>query len=146
VLAGSILQIAYTGIKKYRLSESVSPRCLELNVKASTTGAVFCVGRNVKNIPLGLLIYAGRIQYNHWEEGEPANPIARAVFGGLRTAYLNDQHFDLGYVLDYPIPRAVSHYIIRFELGWLSYDEYISDMTSVLPPLTQAHAARDQAP
>ena len=69
VLSGSILQIAYTGIKKYGHPMTISPRCQELNVKASTPGAAFCVGRLVRNIPLGLLIYAGRIQYNHWEEG-----------------------------------------------------------------------------
>lgn len=140
VLAGSILQIAYTGIKKYRLPENLPPRCLELNVRASTAGAAFCIGRTVNNIPLGLLIYAGRIQYNHWEKGEPSNSIAHQVFEALRSAYRNDPHFDLGYALDYPTPRPVGHYIVRFELDWISYDEYINDMTSILPP--QARAAQ----
>lgn len=134
VLSGSILQIAYTGIKKYGRSTSVSPRCLELNVKVSTLGAAFCVGRLVKNIPLGLLIYSGRIQYNHWEEGEPSNPIARQIFRELVSSYSNDQDFDLGYVLDYPSPRPVSHYIVRLELGWRSYQEYLDDMITMLPP------------
>jgi hypothetical protein len=135
VLSGSILQIAYTGIKKYGYPVTVSPRCLDLNVKASTSGTVFCVGRLVKNIPLGLLIYAGRIQYNHWEEGEPSNPIARQVFRELSTAYSDDQDFDLGYVLNYPTPRPVSHYILSLELGWSSYQQYLEDMIAILPPV-----------
>jgi len=143
-LSGSILQIAYTGIKKYGQSRTVSPRCLELNVKASTPGAVFCVGRPVRNIPLGLLIYAGRIQYNHWEEGEPSNPIAQQVFRELAASYSDDQDFDLGYVLDYPASRPVSHYIVRLELGWLSYQQYIEDMTTILP-LTN-HSAKYGGP
>ncbi|MBI3373739.1 MAG: hypothetical protein HY017_18605 [Betaproteobacteria bacterium] len=133
-LSGSILQIAYMGIKRFGQLTISSARCQELNVKASTPGSVFCVGRLVRNIPIGLLIYAGRIQYNHWEEGEPSNLIARQVFRELAISYSDDQDFDLGYVLDYLAPRPVSHYIVNLELGWRSYQTYLEDMISILPP------------
>ena len=132
-LAGSILQIAYAGLKQYSKPPSISPRCSELMVRPGTQASSFCVGRLVRNIPIGLLIYAGRIQYNHWEEGELENPIARQVFRELVISYHGDPHFDLGYVLDYPVPRPVSHNIIRLELGWRTYDDYVRDMTQLLP-------------
>ena len=71
-LAGSMLQVAYSGVKRYSPATTVSQRCSELNVKAGTTAARFCLGGEIKGIPEGLLIYAGRIQYNHWEDGEPS--------------------------------------------------------------------------
>jgi hypothetical protein len=103
-------------------------------VKPASKIASFCVGRLVKNIPIGLLIYAGRTQYNHWEEGELVNTVARQVFVDLVASYKNDHDFDLGYVLDYPAPRPVAHYIIRLELGWRAYTEYVNDMNELLIP------------
>jgi hypothetical protein len=132
-LAGSILQIAYSALKQYPSGATVTPQFSNLGVKGVNPQPAFCVGRLVRNIPLGLLIYAGRIQYNHWEEGEPTNSVARQVFRELVVAYKDDPGFDLGYVLDYPAPRPVSHHIVRLELGWRSYDAYLQDMSQLLP-------------
>ena len=131
-LAGSILQIAYSALKQYPSGATVNPQFLNLGVKRVNPQPAFCVGRLVRNIPIGLLIYAGRIQYNHWEEGEPINPVARQVFRELAVAYKDDPGFDLGYVLDYPAPRPVSHHIVRLELGWRTYDAYLQDMSQLL--------------
>lgn len=111
---------------------TVSPRCSELGVKDASAGATFCIGRDIKGIPEGLLIYAGRIQYNHWEEGEPSNPVALQVFNELVHAYYNNQSFDMVYVLNYPKHRPVSHYIIKLELGWHTPNDYIASMESML--------------
>ncbi|MCK4436113.1 hypothetical protein KAU87_04805, partial [Candidatus Bathyarchaeota archaeon] len=81
---------------------------------------------------IGLLIYAGRIQYNHWEEGKPTNEVAKRIFDELVAAYYDNSHFDMVYVLDYPSPRPVSNYVLRLELGWRTYEDYESDMTSML--------------
>ena len=132
-LAGSILQIAYSALKQYHSGATAKPQFLDLDVARVNPQPAFCVGRIVKNIPIGLLIYAGRIQYNHWEEGEPSNPVARQVFRELSVAYKDDPGFDLGYVLDYPAPRPVPHHIVRLELGWRTYDAYLQDMMELLP-------------
>lgn len=131
-LAGSMLQVAYIGIKRHSPATSISQVCSNLNVKPGTTAAKFCLGKEIKGIPAGLLIYAGRIQYNHWEEGEPSNPVVRDVFRELVHAYSANQHFDMAYVLDYPGPRPVSHYIVRLELGWMTYDDYLANMKELL--------------
>ena len=132
-LAGSILQIAYSALKQYPSGAVVTPQFSNLGVNRVNPQPAFSVGRLVRNIPIGLLIYAGRIQYNHWEEGEPTNPVARQIFRELVVSYKDDSGFDLGYVLDYPAPRPVPHHVIRLELGWRSYDAYLQDMSQLLP-------------
>jgi len=131
-LAGSVLQIAYIGVKRNSQDPPIGPECSKFDVAPGTTAAAFCLGRNIKGIPEGLLIFAGRIQYNHWEEGEPDRSVAQKVFRELVHIYYNDQNFDMAYVLDYPSPRPVTHYIVRLELGWKTYDDYESSMRSML--------------
>jgi hypothetical protein len=131
-LAGSILQVAYNWLKQYSPGPNDSIPFSKFNVKRGKDVEKFCVGRQVHGIPIGLLIYAGRIQYNHWEEGLPKNTVAQTVFNELIMAYYNDMSFDMAYELDYPIPRPIAHYIIRLELNWRTYDDYITDMQSLL--------------
>ena len=57
--------------------------------------------------------------------------MARQVFRELVHAYSTNQHFDMAYVLDYPSPRPVSHYIVRLELGWKTYDDHVISMRSL---------------
>ena len=84
------------------------------------------------DVPIGLLIYSGRIQYNHWEEGEPGNKVTRNVFRHLLDAYYENPMFDLAYELEYPSTRPVSHYIVRIELNWKTYNHYLEDMRTML--------------
>ncbi len=132
ILAGSILQVANTAIKMYSPGGQLTEQCKSLGVSEGSPLAKMCVGREVHNIPIGLLIYAGRIQYNHWEEGEPANNVAKNVFRHLISDYYDDVSFDMAYELDYPQTRPVSHYIVRLELNWKSFDDYSKDMKSIL--------------
>lgn len=132
-LAGSILQIAYSGIKVYSPNKTISKRCKELGVTMKCKSALpFCLGKEVKGIPEGLIIYTGRIQYNHWEEGMPNNSVAKKVFRELAQSYYDNPHFDLVYELNYPNNLPVSHYIIRLELGWHNYEDYLVTIRSLL--------------
>jgi len=126
-LSGSILQIAFMAIKKFSTSGNVTRQCKLFGVKTNS----YCVGREVHNIPIGLLIYAGRIQYNHWDEGKLTNPVVRKVFDHLYSTYNDDQSFDMAYDLNYPQPRPVSHYIVRHELNWKTMDDYSKDMNDI---------------
>jgi hypothetical protein len=131
-LCGSIAQVAYMAINQFSQKVAVDPECAALSVTAGSKAAKFCLGRRVHGIPLGLLVYAARVQYNHWDEGMPSNPVPRAVFDALYRHYANDLSFDLAYVLDWPAPRPVAHYVIRHELRWMAYNDYISDMRQAL--------------
>jgi hypothetical protein len=133
-LAGSLLQVAYNCLKQYSPGPDDPNVCAKFRVRSDTDAAKCCLGRQVHGIPIGLLIYAGRVQYNHWEDGEPSNAMAKTVFDELLKAYYDDVTFDLAYELDLPAPRPVAHYIVLIELKWRSYDDYISDMHSLLRP------------
>jgi len=100
VLAGSIIQVAYTGIKEYSKNRVISDTANQLGVSERSAALPFAIGREVHGIPIGLLIYAVRIHYNHWEEGKLSNSVANAVFQKLQYAYMDSPTFDLGYVFD----------------------------------------------
>ena len=120
MLAGAILQVAHKALEEFSTNDTVSPSAASLNVSLGSFHARFAVGREVHGIPTGLLVYAWRIQYNHFEEGRPKNPVARAVFDALLAHYYDDMTFDMAYELEWPAPRPVSHYILRHELRWFS--------------------------
>src|ERR1700730_6522446 len=65
-LSGALLQIAATGIRMYSSNGQVPMECADLRLGNSQTA--FCVGRLVRGVPLGLIIYAGRNQYNHFDD------------------------------------------------------------------------------
>jgi hypothetical protein len=132
VLAGSILQVAYMALKTYSADPGDISTYSKYGIQNGSTVGKFCLGRQVHGIPIGLLIYAGRVQYNHWEDGEPSHVVAKIVFRELIRAYYDDTNFDMAYELNYPTFRPVSHYIVRLELGWRTYEDYESDMRSLL--------------
>jgi len=132
MLAGSILQVAHKALEEFSTNSTVPPSAAALGVSATSPHVRFSVGREVHGIPTGLLIYAGRIQYNHYEEGRPKNRIACTVFEALLNHYYSDMTFDMAYQLEWPAPRPVSHYIGRHELKWFSSADYLMDMRAML--------------
>jgi hypothetical protein len=131
-LAGSILQVAYLGLKQNSPGPDDAAACAKFSIQSGSAVERFCRGRQVHGIPIGLLIYAGRVQYNHWEDGEPSGTVAKSVFQELIWAYYDNLSFDMAYELNYPSARPVSHYIVRLELNWRSYDDYLTDMKTLL--------------
>lgn len=135
VISGSILQIACKAIELYSnntecddsfvyLYEGCKPRTKEKLVK-------FAIGRAVRNVPAGLIIYAGRNQYNHLEEQGDLRKINRNIFEALA------KNHDYGDFLDPPFDldnESIISYSsnIRSLLSWDSYSKYISDMKSLL--------------
>lgn len=132
IICGTIIQVAYTGIIQYSSNYIVPENCKDFGVSISSPKSRFCIGREVHGIPIGLIIYAARVQYNHWEEGYPTNPTAKAVFGLLNSVRFSDPWNDLVYQLDWPITRPVTHHIVRLELGWRTYEDYLADMTDMI--------------
>ena len=131
-LAGSVLQVAFNCLKQHSPGPDDESICSKFGVRNGTTAEKLCLGREVHGIPIGLLIYAGRVQYNHWEDGQPSSVVAQAVFRELIMAYYGDTSFDMAYELEYPVPRPIAHYIVRLELNWRTYDDYITDIRFLL--------------
>lgn len=133
MLCGGIAQVAYVAIKEYSQNNSIdADDSKDFSISPKANVVKFCIGRRVHGIPLGLLVYAARIQYNHWEDGTPENPVAKAVFRKLYEHNRTNPMFDLAYMLNWPIHRPVTHYVIRGEMGWRSYDHYINDIREML--------------
>lgn len=132
-LYGSILHIAYMGIRLYSKNKAV-PSEFSSIIKPGTNAVPFCIGRPVRDIPIGLIIYAGRNQYNHWDEECLKDPVNKWVFNilatkrGIRGAEkIREPAFDLS-------NKMIQIYSsnVAFILGWDNYDKYLADMKNLL--------------
>jgi hypothetical protein len=152
VIAGSILQIAYVAIAKYgspgTKSTNVAKFESEINKlikenpskvrwkkkRAFELPSKFCVGRDLDLLPLGMVVYAGRNQYNHFFEGNRLSVENELVFNHLHALYPNPRKG-----LSFEIrPNKLFSYSILAALGWidrpneLGYVAYNKDICDVL--------------
>ena len=127
-LCGSILQVAGKALEVYG-TNNVIPTGLPTTVKSHF--AKFCVGRPIRTVPLGLVIYAARNQHTHFNDDGLREP-SSSVFNLLATAHrfgpgIVDPAFDL------KNDRLLSYASnISSLLDWRSYEQYIADMRSML--------------
>jgi hypothetical protein len=132
IVAGSILQVAYTAIRLHSTNTRIPDEAAAIGVTEGHASVAFSIGRLIHEIPIGLIIYAGRIQYNHWEDGEPWNKVAREILREVYLVHSSNPLFDLAYDLEFPSPKPVSHYLMRLELKWHGYSEFKSDILEML--------------
>ncbi len=136
-LCGALLQIAQKALECYSGNAFVPPS-LAAVVKAGT--AKYCVGRLVRGLPLGIIIYAARNQHAHFNEGSLNEPSA-TVFEQLTTAHehaatvaFRDQAFDL------QNPGVVSYAAnVTALIGWRDYDAYYADLRAMLGISQEPH-------
>ena len=129
-LCGSVLQIAATGIRLYSTNATI-PKSFSEVIKPESLAARYCVGRELRDVPLGLIVYAGRNQYNHLDDGELREPNS-TIFERLATRHnygvgIRDPAFDLREDLVWNYASNVTSLI-----GWRGYDAYEGDMRSML--------------
>jgi hypothetical protein len=84
------------------------------------------------NIATGLIIFAGRNQYNHWDE-DWSHPTTREIFNALSRAFWNIPLSDLAFELGNPTIPIYAYEILVTALGWDSYKKYLREMTELLP-------------
>ncbi|NOS78980.1 MAG: hypothetical protein HOP35_13640 [Nitrospira sp.] len=131
-LCGCVLQIAATGIQWFSHNRAV-PADFGSVIKPSSKAVPFCVGRRVRMVPIGLIIYAGRNQFAHLDENSLREPNL-TVFERLATKHgystdpaVRDPAFDLR-----------NEYLINFSsnvtalIDWRSYDQYAKDMSAII--------------
>lgn len=129
-LCGAVLQVAGKALEMYGQNRSL-PGGLPDAVKP--VHAPFCVGRVVRTLPLGLIVYAARNQHTHFNDDSLREP-SRSIFARLATGHgygngedIVDPAFDLGN------PRLVSYAAnVTALIGWRSYDAYLADMQVML--------------
>ncbi|MAK55406.1 MAG: hypothetical protein CML17_06140 [Pusillimonas sp.] len=150
VIAGSILQIAYVAIASHAKFGGKSEKTLhfesEINRLTSENlkrarkkdkfelPMTFCVGRHIGHLPLGIIVFAGRNQYNHFYEKKRLSVINELVFNHLHIMWPdpgNGLSFDLK-------PGKLFSYSILAALGWLDtsddrgYEAYKRDISDIL--------------
>ncbi len=128
---GFILQVAYNAIYDFSSNTTIHPDFFDL-IKPNQKPVKFCVGREIRGIPLGLLIYAGRNQFCHATDGK-LNDTGQRVFHFL--ANRSDSVFTYGSIdkcfdLNNTSLHTFAHNIVAL-LPWYSYDDYIKDMEAL---------------
>ncbi len=127
-LLSAVLQFAFWGIEMFSANKKSFIGFDDL-INPSHKALKFCIGRMCEDIPIGLIIYAGRNQAIHFGD-DKLNLVSRKVFDKLSKRYNPTQNkwyrrdeFDL----DNP---KVTNYAanITHLLEWDDYDSYKNDI------------------
>jgi hypothetical protein len=128
--AGSILQVAAIAIRRFSSNAIIPESCMAL-VPANAKGAMpFCVGRQVHGVPAGLIVYAARNQYNHWDD-EPQKA-TRRIFDALCAAFQNDPFYDLAFDMGNPTITIHANEVLLGALCWRTYEQYEAEIRGML--------------
>lgn len=151
VIAGSILQIAYFAIESHAVQKGKSPNAVHFeteinrlirenpNTRWKKGGAFalpdkFCIGRDIGHLPLGIVVFAGRNQYNHFSD-ERLSVVNEVVFDHLNTLWPSPGN-GLSFILNKD--KRPHSYSVLAALGWtdtaieLGYSAYKRDMCDAL--------------
>ena len=116
---------------EYYSTGGVVPPSLTTVVKPATQK--FCVGRMVRGVPIGLVVYAARNQHTHFNEPplrEPSTSVFERLTSGPEfgtSLAFRDPAFDLRN------PAILSFAAnVTALLGWRNYEQYIGDIRLAL--------------
>ncbi|MBQ4831487.1 hypothetical protein J8L84_19575 [Alteromonas sp. MMG017] len=131
-LCGAILQIAAMGIKKYSRNKVIPDSCKGI-VKIEFARK-YCIGRIVNGLPIGLVIYAGRNQSNHLDDGKLRDP-SQSIFDIIATIgpskLVREPYKDPCFDTSNPTLDNYASNITGL-LQWRDYDQYKKDMLGML--------------
>ncbi len=134
MFAGGILQMAYMAIRLYSKNKSVPER--SSIVRPSQTSAIrFCIGRELHGVPIGLIVYAGRNQYAHWDE-EDSYDVTKSIFGALDMAFSDNTFSDLAFSLSNQTIPVYANEVLLTALKWTTYEVYLRELRAMLQPQT----------
>ena len=128
-ICGSILQIAFMAILQFSTNKKV-PEQLQETINVESNATKFCIGEDIRGVPKGLIIYAGRNQYNHMDE-VTFNKYTTYVFDRLAVFDPQKNVIDPAFQLSQPKIANYASNIVAI-LGWRDYESYIIDMFDTL--------------
>lgn len=131
IFAGGILQIAFMAIQLYSSNKSIPNSCVTLVQSKHKTAIPFCIGQEHHGIPIGLIVYAGRNQYNHWDDDE-SHEVTDKVFSALSDAFFDNAWSDMAFDLSNPTINIYANEILLTAMKWSSYDTYLHELKSML--------------
>ncbi len=127
-ICGAILQIAEKGLEIFSENTHISD-----SWKATIPShlAKFCVGREVRSTPLGLIVYAARNQHTHFNDTKLRNASA-SVFTKLAAAHgYSSSALDPAFNLANPDLTSYASNVTAL-IDWRSFEKYQTDMRSML--------------
>jgi hypothetical protein len=131
-LCGGILEFAYMGIKMFS-TNSVIPYEFNSVIKPYSVASKFCIGRKYNDVPIGLIIFAGRNQAAHYDEKKLREPNS-TIFEKMAIWY--SSKFKKWYTNSYlDLNNSdIIHYSenITYYLEWRNYESYQLDMLNML--------------
>jgi hypothetical protein len=134
VFAGAILQLAYTAVRLYSRNSTIPQESVALvhpSRKTRKTAVQFCIGPVRHGVQTGLIVFAARNQYNHWDEEEALQP-TKAIFNALSAAFREDMWADLAFELSNPTINSYASEILLTALGWRTYNTYVAGVSAML--------------
>lgn len=131
MFAGAILQVAYMAIRLYSRNNSIPTNCAALVPSSNKSAIPYCIGQERHGVPIGLVVYAARNQYNHWDDEKP-HEITKNVFGALSASFKHNVLTDLALELSNPTINVYASEVLLLALGWRSYNTYLAGMNSLL--------------
>lgn len=130
-LCGAVLHVAEKALEIYGRGTEV-PEHLSHAVWPNL--AKYCVGRTVRRVPFGLVVYAARNQHAHFNHNSLKAPNV-AVFEALATAhgYGGNEERIVDPAFDLANPGLVSYASnVTALVRWRDYDSYLEDMNAML--------------
>lgn len=131
MFAGAILQVAYMGVRLFSRNTVIPANCTAFFRSSNRSAIPFCIGEERHGIPTGLIVYAARNQYNHWDDDQP-HEVTQGVFRALSAAFYQNMFSDLAFDLCNPTINVYANEVLLVALGWNSYDRYLTEMKSLL--------------
>lgn len=127
-ICGAILQIAEKGLEIYSENTQV-PDSWKATIPSYL--AKFCVGREVRSTPLGLIVYAARNQHTHFNNSKLRSASA-SVFTNLAAAHgCSSSAWDPAFDLENPDLTSYASNVTAL-IDWRSFEKYQDDMRSML--------------
>ncbi len=131
-LYGAILQFAFWGIEKFSHNEKITVGFEDI-IKRGNKSQKFCIGRICEDIPIGLIVYAGRNQSVHFSE-DKLQPVSKRVFDRLANWYspryekwYKRDQFDLDNLRVTNCAESISYL-----LEWRDYQSYEKDILNMI--------------
>lgn len=129
VISGSLLQIAYMGLKLYAPKIPINKLPALINEKIDKSGqqylAKFSHGRKVWNLPIGLIVYASRNQYNHFED-KSYNTLTQTIVDEMTK---HDPM--IPEILKKDEARSISYRVVE-KLGWKYFRNFENDIKDLI--------------
>jgi hypothetical protein len=131
-LCGAIIQLAHQSIMLCSSESEVQPEFVRF-VGKNQTAPRFCVGRIIRNVPLGLIVYAARNQHAHlYQELHGTNTCVFSELAKYDGAH-GGSPWSLGEEFEVTSENAESKAPnVVSMLEWESIDSYERDLTAAL--------------